>query len=130
MVWWNPNVLVFDLGFQLSFLATIGLVLWEQKFENRLWWIPKFLQLRASAATTLAAQAAVLPLIWYAFGTISWISPLVNTLALMTIPWAMLFGFLTGLTGFLSSTLAFILGWFAYLFLSYELGVISFFANL
>lgn len=129
IVWMNPNVLVFDLGFQLSFLATIGLVLWERRFEKHLWWIPRFLQLRASAATTLSAQAAVLPLIWYAFGTISWISPLVNTLILMTIPWAMLFGFLTGLAGFLSSAVAFIPGWFAYLFLSYELAVISFFAN-
>ncbi len=130
MVWINPNVLMFDLGFQLSFLATIGLVLWEQRVEKRLWWIPHFLQLRASAATTLAAQAAVLPLIWLNFGTISWISPLVNTLVLMTIPWAMLFGFLTGLVGFFSSTLALIPGWFAYLFLSYELTIISFFANL
>lgn len=135
MVWINPNVLVFDLGFQLSFLATIGLVLWEQKFEKRLWFIPRFLQLRASAATTLAAQAAVLPLIWYAFGAVSWISPLVNTLILMTIPWAMLFGFLTGLAGFLPAMsvvewVALIPGWFAYLFLSYELALISFFANL
>jgi competence protein ComEC len=130
MVWWDPNVLVFDLGFQLSFLATIGLVLWEQPLENRLWWIPKFLHLRASAATTLAAQAAVLPLIWFTFGAISWISPIVNTLILMTIPWAMLFGFLTGIAGFISSSLALIPGWFAYLFLSYELGVISFFATL
>ena len=130
MVWWDPNVLVFDLGFQLSFLATIGLVFWEQKFESRLWWIPKFLHLRASAATTLAAQAAVFPLIWYTFGTISWISPLVNTLILMTIPWAMLFGFLTGFAGLISSSLALIPSWLAYLFLSYELAVISFFATL
>lgn len=130
MVWVDPNVLVFDLGFQLSFLATIGLVLWEQKFETKLWWIPKFLHLRSSAATTLAAQAAVLPLIWYTFGTVSWISSVVNTLILVTIPWAMLFGFLTGLAGFISSTLALIPGWFAYLFLSYELTLITFFANI
>lgn len=129
MVWANPEVLVFDLGFQLSFLAAIGLALWEQKIEERLWFIPRFLQLRSSAATTLAAQAAVLPLIWYTFGAVSWISPLVNTLILMTIPWAMLFGFLTGLAGFLSLTIALIPGWLAYLFLSYELAVISFFAN-
>lgn len=129
MVWMNPHVLVFDLSFQLSFLATIGLVLWEQKCEKKLWLIPRFLHLRASAATTLSAQAAVFPLIWYTFGTVSWISPIVNTLILMTIPWAMLFGFLTGVTGFISSTLALIPGWFAYLFLSYELGIISFFAN-
>lgn len=129
MVYINPNILVFDLGFQLSFLATIGLVLLEQRFEKHLWWIPRFLQLRSSAATTLAAQAAVLPLIWLSFGTITWISPLVNTLILMTIPWAMLFGFLTGLAGFVSATIALIPGWFAYLFLSYELAVISFFAN-
>lgn len=129
MVWVNPNVLVFDLGFQLSFLATVGLVLWEQKLEKKLWWIPRFLQLRSSAATTLSAQAAVFPLILYTFGAVSWISPLVNTLILMTIPWAMLFGFITGAIGFLSPTIALIPGWFAYLFLSYELAVISFFAS-
>lgn len=134
MVWWDPHVLIFDLGFQLSFLATIGLVLWEQRFEKRLWWIPRFLQLRSSAATTLAAQAAVLPLVWYSFGSISWVSPVVNTLILMTIPWAMFYGFLTGLTGFIPAInivewVSLIPGWLAYLFLSYELALISFFAN-
>lgn len=97
MVIINPWLLVFDLSFQLSFLATYGLLSFTQTFERWLSFIPSFLELRQSAATTLAAQVAVTPLLLYKIGEFSIIAPLVNTIVLFAVPWAMLFGFVTSL---------------------------------
>ena len=70
MLAWNPK-LISDIGFQLSFAATWGLV----------WLAPK-----GDLGTTLAAQAMTTPLILHHFGNLSVISPLVNAVLLWTVP--------------------------------------------
>lgn len=70
MLAWNP-ALISDIGFQLSFAATAGI----------LWLAPK-----GDLGTTLSAQAMTTPLILHHFGNLSVISPLVNAALLWTVP--------------------------------------------
>ena len=94
MVLANPWILVYDISFQLSFLATYGLMELMPFFERVLQFIPNFLEFRESLSATLSAQIFVMPLIVYTMGNFSLVSPLVNMLVLFMVPLAMLFGFL------------------------------------
>lgn len=67
----NP-LLLFDIGFQLSFLAVFGIMLCMPKADS---WIkrkvPSYLKaISTTAATTLSAQMFVLPIIVYRFHTL------------------------------------------------------------
>ena len=127
MVVINPKVLAFDLGFQLSFLAVLGIVYlrpWLQKlfhFKDD----PGILSWRANFLTTTAAQLAVLPLLLTNFGYFSPISILTNILILEFIPITMALGFFTAAAAIFSYPLALTIGWLAQLFLGYILGVIN-----
>lgn len=132
MIYYNPRILVWDLGFQLSFGATLGLVYVAPLFQN--WWglkspegLPRksFLGWREILFATLAAQLAVLPLLVINFGQLSLIAPLANLLILFFIPATMFWGFLGGLAGILWPVLGKILVWPAWLFLTYEIKTIE-----
>ncbi|MDA1292967.1 MAG: ComEC/Rec2 family competence protein [bacterium] len=92
MIAWNPKVLWYDAGFQLSFLAVIGLTelgtLLEKVFQR----VPKTLAIRESLQMTVAAQIAAVPLIIILFKRFSLIAPIANLLIAPAIPLAMLFG--------------------------------------
>lgn len=144
MVFHNPYILRFDAGFQLSFLATAGLVylapaverwlgrVWRRNYfsdegarrreKNRL------LRLRETLVETLSAQIMVLPLLIYLFGSVSLISPLANIASLIAVPYAMGAGFVAALAAFLTPALGRLLGWIAWLLLEYILSVTRFFA--
>ncbi len=108
MVVHNPLILAHDVSFQLSFIATLGLIhltpITELWFTFLKKW--KFAWLREVIATTLAAQIAVLPFIVYTMGTLSLISFPLNILILPFIPFAMYLGFIVGMFGFLGSWLS------------------------
>jgi len=89
----SPSALLEDLGFQLSFLATIGIVYLSSFFE-------KILKSRI-IAETISAQIMVLPLIWYKFGEFSLFSFLNNILLAPFIPFLMLLGFIALIIVFL-----------------------------
>ena len=63
-------------------------------------------------------------------GEVSIVALPVNLLVLLFIPATMLFGFLTGLLGFLSSTLSMPFAFISGALLSYELGITDMFARL
>ncbi|MBI2097954.1 MAG: ComEC/Rec2 family competence protein [Candidatus Vogelbacteria bacterium] len=106
MVAVNPKVLVFDLGFQLSFLATAGLIYLTPRLEKKLTFLTERFGVRALAATTLAAQLAVLPWLILKTGQVPWLALPVNLVVLPVVPYAMLAGFLTMALGFLPGALA------------------------
>jgi len=118
-------LLVFDLGFQLSFGATLGILLFYPR------WRPFFQKLKFfgnDLATTLAAQVFVLPLIYFHFRQISWISPFVNALVLWTIdPLMKLGGLIAGL-GLFSLPLAQVIAYPAWLLLTIFIKIIETFA--
>jgi competence protein ComEC len=130
MVLWNPYTLLFDPGFQLSALATLGLILFTPYFFARLAWVPKKLQLREIFASTLATQLTVLPLLLYQSGNLSLVALPANLFALVAIPPAMALSALAALAGALVGPYAVFVGFPAYVLLAYVIKVAEFFAAL
>ncbi|MEK7151852.1 MAG: ComEC/Rec2 family competence protein, partial [Patescibacteria group bacterium] len=126
----NPKILMFDPSFQLSFLATLGLIYGAPLIEKYFHLVPTRFQLREFATATIATQIFVLPLLLYMTGEFSMVALPVNLLVLVFIPLTMLFGFLTGVVGFVSTTLSVPFAAVSYLFLAYELQVVEFFSSL
>jgi competence protein ComEC len=92
----NPLYMGYDIGFQLSFLAVIGLILYGQLFKTYTEGIPS-LGILPMIGETLFAQILVLPLLIYYFGQISLISIIANILIVPIIPLAMAWGSITAL---------------------------------
>ena len=130
MVLFNPKILIFDISFQLSFLATLGLILFPPLLEKYFHFMPTKFQLREFALATISTQIFVLPLLLYKLGELSLVALPVNLLVLMFVPLTMLFGFLTGMVGFLSAVLSIPFAFITYGFLAYELKIVEIFASL
>jgi competence protein ComEC len=126
----NPLLLVFDPSFQLSILATIGLVfvspILEPYFKN----VSKKFGLREILSTTIATQITVLPFLIYNTGIVSLLSIPVNVLILGTIPLTMFLGFITGIFGLVSFYLSITPAVFTYALLWYQLKVVDIGASL
>ncbi len=125
----NPKIFAVDTGFQLSFLATLGIVYLSPFIEKFFKWLPETFEMQSSLVMTLSAQILVIPKILSSFSRISLISPIVNILVLPFVPLTMFFGFLTGISGQFSPFLAKFFGFVAYLLLDYEIRVIDFFSK-
>lgn len=80
MLFLNPLSLKYDLSFQLSFLAMLGIIVLYEPFFTFLKFLPKAFQMREIASLTLSAQFFVLPLTLYHFGYLSLSSILSNLL--------------------------------------------------
>lgn len=131
MVLFDPKILVFDVGFQLSFLAILGMVYLKPALEARFSWPTKKIWggwLRKNFWITFSAQVAVLPLLVLRFGQFNPFSLLANLLVAEAIPYTMALGFLTGVLGFFSYQLSLAAAWTANILLTYEILVINFFA--
>ncbi|MEK7514522.1 MAG: ComEC/Rec2 family competence protein [Patescibacteria group bacterium] len=124
----NPLIVLFDPSFELSFLATLGLILLSPAISQHLSFVSSRFGIREIAAATLSTQLFVLPLLLFEGGSVSLVSLPANLLILPTIPFIMLLSFFLGVFGFLGF-LAFSL--FAFplsLLLSYVLFVVKVFA--
>ncbi len=126
----NPLLLVFDPSFQLSALATIGLIFVSPFITPYLLWATEKFGLREIISSTIAAQLTVLPFLIYTTGVLSLVSLPVNILILSTIPTTMFLGFITGALGLVSIYLSFIPALFSYAFLRYQFTVVHIGANL
>lgn len=129
MIAYDPRVLT-DISFQLSFIATFGVLFITPKTMLWLKFLPSRFGLRDVVATTLAATIAVLPILLHSTGILSIVSLPANILILPLIPLTMFFSFLVGIFGFFSSIVALIFAYIAHLLLLYILSVIHFFASL
>ncbi len=89
MTLWNPALLG-DLGFQLSFAATLGMLLFVPVWTAALSRWPRFLS--ESLAATLSSQLLTWPLLAASFGTFSLVVPLANLLACPALAPLMLLG--------------------------------------
>jgi len=127
----NPLLLMGDVGFQLSFLAMLGIIYLTPLFEELFKFIPKdkFLGLRGIIATTLAAQVFTLPILIYNFGRISWISLFTNILILPIIYWVMIFGFLFAICSVIYSGLGWVFFLPCWFLISYSMKVINIFSQ-
>ena len=124
----NP-LMLFDIGFQLSFAATAGLV-WVYPFlKSKTLNLAKIPLLGEGLLVSLAAQTTTFPLLLFNFGQFSWLSPLVNSLVLPTIPVVMILGTLLASLSFFSKLLAQLLAWFVWPFLTWFIKVVDFFGE-
>lgn len=130
MVLWSPHILLYDPGFQLSVLATLGLIHIAPMIEVKFTRITERFGLRGIFAATLGTQIAVLPLLLYQMGLLSLVALPVNLLILPAIPLAMLFSFVAGLAGIILGFAGTILAAPAYILLSYSLWVVEIFSKL
>lgn len=86
MIAFDPAIVTSDIGFQLSFAATAGLLLFSKWFSEHLQILPEKFGIKESLATTLAAQVFTIPIIMLHFGSLSLITPLSNIVVLPFIP--------------------------------------------
>ncbi len=129
MVAWNPYLLLHDPGFQFSFAATLGIIVGAPIVSGWLAWIRSSV-LREVCATTISAQAFVLPLLLYQTGTLSLVSVPANILALPLVPLAMLLSFVAGIVGLVLPVVAPIAGLPAYVVLSVIISIATISAEL
>ncbi len=106
----NPKILYWDVGFQLSFAATLGLVIFMPTLEKLTQKWPKLWGAKSIFFATIVATVSTLPLVLFYFGRLSLVSLLANLLILPVVPMAMLFGFLIVLP-FFAPGFALIAGW-------------------
>jgi competence protein ComEC len=130
MLFINP-ALILDVGFQLSFMATIGLI-----YINPLFYRSKKIErvleksiVGGDGVTTISAQIITLPILVTTFGTYSPISILVNVLTLWTIPVLMLLGAGSAFLGLVFEPLGAIMTYLMVPILAYFETVVNFFGN-
>jgi competence protein ComEC len=109
IIMYEPYALLHDVSLHLSFLATAGIVHWNEAlhvlFQKRM---PSFLA--ETASTTLAAYLATMPYIMHAFGTVSLYAILANIIVLPFVPLVMLSAFATVVASYLFPILASLCG--------------------
>jgi competence protein ComEC len=125
----NPLLLRYDAGFQLSFLATLGIVYVYPLFEKNFFAGAQNI-LKETILMTLAAQVFVLPVILANFENLSVISPLANLLILPAIPLIMGMGFAAGMAGFVNVALGKLIGFAPYVLLKFELAIVQWLARI
>jgi len=129
--------LPWDASFQLSFLATLGLILTApplQSFGRNLvearlgddGFVVKTLNwIVDSIAVTVGVTILIWPVIAQYFGVFSIVSPFATILLLPALPAVLTTGALAAVLGFVAPPLGQAVGWAAWLFTSYMLGVIK-----
>jgi competence protein ComEC len=136
----NPNIL-WDVGFQLSFMATLGLVLYATSLSEA---FVRLATRRLPGSTaqrlagpvgeyvllTFAAQITTLPLIAYYFNRISLVAFLANPLILPAQPPLMILGGLAMLFGLIFQPLGQLLAYLAWPFVVYTIRLVEFFARI
>ncbi len=129
MVLFNPRLLYFDVSFQLSFAAFLGIIYLKPVLERILKLQNKgFLAWRENLAANLSAQLAVAPLIIHYFGRFEWVSVFSNLLILPVVPVTMALGALVAASSFFYP-LSLVFGWLAELVLNYQIFIINLFGS-
>jgi competence protein ComEC len=139
MTLFNPLTL-WDVGFQLSVSATLGLILYAERFEAG---FRQVLERFTTAATakrvtsfvaeslllTLAAQITTLPLMAYYFRSLSLVSLLANVVILPAQPAVMVMGGIALIVGLIWLPLGRLVAWLAWPFTAYTLAFVEWFAQ-
>lgn len=119
----NDPTLISDVGFQLSFVATLGILYIKPLFGKQEGIVSEVL-------TTIAAQVATLPILLANFGTYSIYSVLVNGLVLWTVPMLMMIGGVGAILGLILAPLGQLLIYLCYPLLLYFESIVNFFGKI
>jgi len=134
MVLLNPRIIFEDFGFQLSVLATLGIVYFYPVLEKWPFWQKDIFKsqlafLKETMLLSFSALVFVAPWIIYQTQVFSLVTPLTNLLIVPLVPVIMILGFLVALLSFIFFPLAFFLGFCLNLLLSYMMAVIKIFSS-
>jgi len=131
MLFLNPLLLRLDVGFQLSFLAIIGMIYLQPIFSEFLKKIPnfQFFPLRATLSATLSAQIFTLPILIYNFGYIPLVSPITNILIVPFLAPITILIFIFVFGGMIFYPLGFLLSLLTWFSLTYLTKVIDIFSK-
>ena len=111
----NPMLLLYDVGFQLSFLATAGIIVSSPIVRTVLRKAPHAIESFFEALLlTVSANAFLMPVIFANFGKFAPIAIVANAVLLPAIPLAMLFSFVAGVAGAVSAPLGAVFAFPAY----------------
>jgi competence protein ComEC len=124
----NPFLLRFDVGFQLSFAAFLGIIYLGPIFKEIL--PVKNESVKEILSMTLGAQMMAYPIILYYFGNFSLVSLFTNLIILPFIPFVMLLGFISATLGMVLPYLSYVLSWTLTLALKAIIGIVHFSATL
>jgi competence protein ComEC len=106
----NPSFAWGDIGWLLSFMAFVGVIILGPLLQAYFWGDRKPNAIRQITVETLSAQICTLPIIIYVFGAYSPLSPLANVLILPLIPVAMLLTAIASVGGILFVPIAWLFG--------------------
>ena len=136
MALFNPLVL-WDVGFQLSFFATLGLILYAEPFSNftgnllsKIFRhdISTFTQIiNDNVILTFAAQLTTIPIMAYHFKRISLISFIANPFILPAQPAVMVLGGLAAFASLFIFPIGQLLAWIAWPFATYTIRMVELF---
>ncbi|MCK4918933.1 MAG: ComEC/Rec2 family competence protein [Candidatus Pacebacteria bacterium] len=129
MLVFNPNLLRYDTGFQLSFLAVLGIIYIYPKLDFYLKKYPDYLKIKTIFLITVSAQIATLPIIISNFGQFSVFSVFANIMILPFVPIVMIGGIISIMAGFVSLLIGQIIAIPVWLILSLQLYIIKTFAG-
>ena len=136
----NPQV-PWDIGFQLSFAATLGLVLLAKPMQDGFTGLLSRIIAKTTAEKfaipvgeyflfTIAAQITTLPILTYHFGIVSWVSFFANPVILPAQPPIMTLGGLALIFGVIWFPLGRLVAPLVWPFVAYTIRAVEFFANL
>ena len=123
----NP-LFISDLGFQLSFLATLGLIVTMPGLIAKLDWLPP--TIATLVAVPLAATVWVLPLLSYKFNSVATYSVIVNIICTPLITVISLGGMISAIAALIMPVLGSAIAWVLLYPTLLLMAVISFFTNL
>lgn len=123
MIIFNPYILLYDIGFQLSFAAVLGILFLAPLISKYFTVFGKMLG--PILAATLSAQLFTFGIISFYFERISVVSLFANLLVAPVIPAVMLFGFLGGVASYISIWFAGKLFYVSWFLLTYILEISS-----
>ncbi len=115
-----------DLGFILSFVATVSILLFHSRINKKLLGLPNFF--REGLSSSFAAQIGVTPILFVTFGNFNILSPIINALILWTIPLIMSLAGLAALTSLLSGRLASLILYLTYPLTSWFIFIVELFS--
>lgn len=124
MVIFNPLILTRDVGFQLSFLAALGIIYFYPIFEKK--FRAKGSKIKELICLTLAAQILCFPILIFNFGRVSVFAPFSNILVVPLLPILLISGFLFLILSVISSFLGLFLSFIVSFLFSWVVFVASF----
>lgn len=116
----NPRIITNDFGFQLSVLATAGIIYLYPRFRK-----PQTNIFQETFFLSLSALIMVTPWVVYKTQLLSLVAPLSNLMVVPLIPMIMILGFIVAILSFIFIPLAFIFGFCLHLLLLYIIKVIE-----